>query len=91
MEYFIFFSNAFNRYWVIFIYKINLSNDSKEFNDIKINTKETYKQVCDLGKRPRLSFQNIKDQIPTFVEEKYKGTVYTLLKPKLIKIILKNK
>lgn len=45
------------------IYKINLSNDSEIFKNIKINSTKTYKDVCDEGKRPRINFKELQKQL----------------------------
>ena len=60
------------------IYKINLSNDSKEWSNIMINKSKNYSDVCKLGKRPRISFEKIKVQIPNNIEIIFKGTIKKL-------------
>lgn len=60
------------------IYKINLSNDSKEWSNIMINKKENYSDVCKLGKRPRISFEKIKEQIPDNIKVIFTGTINKL-------------
>jgi hypothetical protein len=57
------------------IYKINLSNNSETFSNIKINASKTYKNVCEEGKRPRIIFKELKKQLKEYVEEVYKGNL----------------
>ncbi len=45
------------------IYKINLANNSNKFQKIKINANETYQDVCDKGKRPRIGFLQLKNDL----------------------------
>jgi hypothetical protein len=56
------------------IYKLNLSNVSNEFKLIKINSEKTYEQVCKEGKRPRLSFKILKEQLKNNVNLVYEGS-----------------
>lgn len=46
------------------IYEINLKHTSSYFKKIKINKNETYNEQCLNGRRPRISFDKLKDQIP---------------------------
>ena len=45
------------------LYEIRLSNTNKTWNDLKINKTKTYKMVCDSGKRPRICFDQVKEQL----------------------------
>lgn len=46
------------------IYRINLSNQDFVWKNIKINKSETYENVCKKGKRPRINFDKLIQQIP---------------------------
>lgn len=55
------------------IYKINLSNDSIIFSNIKINKDKTYIDVCKEGKRPRINFNKLKKQLKDNIQLLYQG------------------
>ena len=77
----IYFLDAFNFMEKKFkIYKLNLSNMSDEFCSIKINSDKTYKQVCEEGKRPRICFKLLKEQLDKYVDKVYDGTLNFHLK-----------
>lgn len=57
------------------IYKINLSNESEFFCNIKINTEKTYRDVCEEGKRPRINFNQLKKQLLNNIELVYQGNL----------------
>jgi hypothetical protein len=58
------------------IYKINLSNNSDKFKSIKINSTETFEDQCKNGKRPRLGFKLLCDQLLNDVKLVYDGSLY---------------
>ncbi len=45
------------------VYEIRLSNRNPRWYNLKMNSRQTYKQVCLQGKRPRISFDKILSQI----------------------------
>ena len=45
------------------LYEIRLSNKNDIWGNIKMNKKDTYKQQCENGKRPHISFEKIKEQL----------------------------
>jgi hypothetical protein len=51
------------------IYEINLSNKNNAFANIKINKNETYKDFCLIGKRPRLTFDKIHNQLKPYIKK----------------------
>lgn len=46
------------------VYEIFLSNDCKTWSSIRVNKAQTYENQCKQGRRPRISFNEIKKQIP---------------------------
>lgn len=62
------------------IYKLNLSNDSTKFKSIKINSDKTYEQVCKEGKRPRINFKLLKEQLNNDFQMIYEGSLNFHLK-----------
>lgn len=57
------------------IYMIKLSNDSEEWKNIKINSKETFSKQCTDGKRPRICFDKIKQTLGNNVNVIFDGTL----------------
>ncbi len=57
------------------IYKCSLSNDSEEFSNVKLNAKETYKESCTKGKRPRINFKELQKQLKSGIKEVYNGNL----------------
>jgi len=77
----IYFLDAFNFVNKYFkIYKLKLSNDSKKFKSVKINSEKTYEQVCKEGKRPRISFKLLKEQLYDDFQLIYEGNLNFHLK-----------
>lgn len=46
------------------IYECKLSNRSNEWQQIKVNKTNTFKEQCDQNRRPRITFKMLKPQIP---------------------------
>jgi hypothetical protein len=61
------------------IYKCNLSNNSEEWSKLKINSKETYSDVCKKGIRPRLEFNKIKLQLGNKIELLFEGNINKMI------------
>jgi hypothetical protein len=60
----IYFVDAKNYKNLLFkIYEIKLKNTSQIFQNIKVNKNETFKDQADKKRRPRISFNKIKEQI----------------------------
>jgi hypothetical protein len=49
------------------LYHIPLSNKAEEWRSLKVSKRETFGQSCDKGKRPRLSFKELKKQLGSLV------------------------
>lgn len=56
------------------LWKINVSNDSSEWNTIKMNKTQTYEEHCKEKRRPHISWENIYSQIPDKCLKVYDGT-----------------
>jgi hypothetical protein len=61
------------------LYKIPLSNTSREFQNIPINKKQSYKNQCDEKRRPRISFQEIKKYLDKHIEVIFDGNINTII------------
>jgi len=59
---------------VIVLWKVNVTNDSPEWKNIKMNKTETHAEQCSQGRRPHISWDNIKVQIEDKCEKVYEGT-----------------
>jgi hypothetical protein len=70
---YIFWMHFLNKNFII--YKISLSNNSETFSNIKINASKNYKDVCKKGKRPRINFKQLKEQLKEHIEEVYNGNL----------------
>ena len=59
------------------LYRIKLKRTSCEFSNLQINKKkkETYEQQAKQGRRPRLSWKDIKLQLEPFVEKIFEGSI----------------
>lgn len=55
------------------VYEISLPNNNKHWMNLKMNSKQTYKQQCNQGRRPRISFKNIQLQL----NKKYVKVIFT--------------
>ena len=62
------------------IYEICLSNKDSDFYMIKVNKNETYKEQCDAGRRPRITFNEIKKQLGNKCKEIFNGSIDLLKK-----------
>jgi len=70
--YFLDMRNLFNNR--ITLWKVNLNDDSPEFQNIKVNKKETIKEQQLKGRRPRIGWEKIYNQIPEHCKVIYDGT-----------------
>jgi len=55
------------------LYKVNLSNRSNEWKKIKVNKEQTFKDQCDQGRRPRITWSFLYPQIKGHCEKIYDG------------------
>jgi len=46
------------------LWKVNLSDKSPEWKSIKMNSEQTNEEQCDQNRRPHISWENIKSQLP---------------------------
>ena len=58
---------------MIILYQVNLSNDSTEWRNIKINSKDTFEVQAKLGLRPRINWDGLSKQLKNKVEV-YRGS-----------------
>jgi hypothetical protein len=55
------------------LYKVNLSNKDLEFQNILVNKKETFHDQAKLGRRPRIKFETMMQQIKEYSEIIFDG------------------
>jgi hypothetical protein len=64
----------------IVLWKINLTNDSPEFKNIKMNKTQTHSDQCEEGRRPHISWDKLYPQIHEFCIQVYKGPFQNIFK-----------
>jgi hypothetical protein len=57
------------------LYKINLTNDSHEWKNIKVNKTQTFSDQCKQKRRPRIKWNALKKQIKMHIVRIFKGTI----------------
>jgi len=55
------------------LWKLNVSNESPEWRNIRINKNQTLEEQCKQGRRPHISWDNIQSQIPEKCVQVYYG------------------
>jgi hypothetical protein len=60
------------------IYEIKISNKNKLWYDIKINKNETYKDQCLQGRRPRICFSSLYEQLNKYITILFNGKLNDL-------------
>jgi hypothetical protein len=60
------------------LYKFRLANVSEEWKNLKVNRTETFRDQASVGRRPRMSFDKIKDQLIEHCELIWQGNVKDL-------------
>lgn len=55
------------------LYRVPLSRTSKEWKSIKVNKKQTFEDQCTQGRRPRLTWVELHNQLSQFCDKKYNG------------------
>lgn len=61
------------------LYKIEESNDSEIFQNIKVNKNETFKDQCLQQRRPRIAFSKISQQIPANIQKVFQGNIFEFI------------
>ena len=56
------------------LWKVNVSSDSPEWHNIKMNKTQTNEEQCKQKRRPHISWENIYSQIPDKCVKVYDGT-----------------
>lgn len=57
------------------VYEIKLSNSSKEWQNLKVNKKQTFGDQCKEKRRPRLPFKDIYRQLESNINIIYDGSI----------------
>ena len=55
------------------LWKVNVSSDSPEWKQIKMNKTQTHEEQCEKGRRPHISWDNIHPQISNKCIKVYDG------------------
>lgn len=64
------------------LWKVNVSSNSTEWKQIKMNKTQTHADQCDEGRRPHISWDNIHSQIGEKCVKVYEGTFENIFIPK---------
>ena len=56
------------------LWKVNVTHESPEWKQIKMNKLQTYEDQCVEGRRPHISWENIHSQIPDKCVKIYEGS-----------------
>lgn len=56
------------------LYRVGLKRTDKEFADIKVNKDQSFGDQAEEGRRPRITWKNLKPQIETHTTVVYEGT-----------------
>lgn len=63
---------------VFTVYEIKLSNNDEKWRSIKVSKSHTIGDMCDLGKRPRVSFAMIQNQLGNICNSIWSGHISSL-------------
>ena len=58
---------------IIVLWKVNVTNETPEWKQIKINNTTTYEQAYVNGKKPYISWKKIYEQLPDKCVKVYEG------------------
>ena len=67
------------------LYKLNISNASEVWKNIKVNKNETFDDQAKQGRHPRLNWNDIQKQLNSYITLIYEGTFEDIFIP-LVKI-----
>ena len=60
------------------IYEIKLSNKSHIWQNIKVNKTQTYLDQCNQGRRPRIRWKELREQLGTHIKRIFSGHILAL-------------
>jgi hypothetical protein len=60
------------------LYKVKLKKNSTEWNNIKINKKQNFKNQCKQGRRPRITWKELYKQIKMYSNIIFDGNIYNI-------------
>ena len=66
------------------LWKVNVTNDSPEWKQLKMNKTQTHEDQCKEKRRPHISWENIYSQIPDKCVKIYEGSFEGIFIPKVI-------
>jgi len=59
---------------ILLLWKVNVSNESIEWKQLKMNKLQTHESQCKEGRRPHISWDKIRTQMPSKCVKIYEGT-----------------
>ena len=60
------------------LYRVKLKKSSEIWNNIKINKKQTFKDQCQQGRRPRIKWKELYKQIELYSNVIFNGNIYDI-------------
>lgn len=63
------------------LYKVSLKRTSREWENIKVNKSQTFKDQVKQGRRPRINWVSLHRQIELYCIKVYEGTFYNIFIP----------
>ena len=72
------------RHWIndiLTLWRVNLTNESNDWKNIKMNKTETHEDQCDAGRRPHISWDKIYPQISDHCVKVYEGSFEGIFTP----------
>lgn len=65
----------------LILWCVNLNNTSKEWKGLKISKSQTYEDQCNQGRRPRIGFNKMYEQLKDHCTKVYEGTFTNIFTP----------
>ncbi len=70
------------------LWRVNLTNDSQEMKNIKMNKKQTLGEQCDEGRRPHICWDSLYPQIMEKSVKIYEGTFDNIFKRQEVELVV---
>ena len=64
----------------IILWRVNLTNESIEWKNIKVNEKDKFEDQCKAGRRPRITWDKLHTQITKHCEKIFEGKFEDIFK-----------
>ena len=61
------------------LYRVDCSNDSETFQQLRVNKNDTFGNQCKQGRRPRICFKEVKKQLSEHITLIFEGDIQSIL------------